>query len=445
MTISGFIKVFDTDISVSSQDYLPLYPINNYRTDDKLPIEFLYPKSHQYYTACAESFLYSKFKIEKNPKKSAPAPSPDTPAKPATPATPAVDPNVIAPGQQFGQQMFSTVHIFINGTCVTYMPQFYAYRGAIEQILSTSATFQNSVLSQELFHRDTAVDLFTPINTGYMKRYNQSLNGKSVEIITRLGDFPFNNIRQLPPGCEIRIRIMRSSPAECLTGSAVDSEDGQFPYSIKYEDMILFMRRYTLDLSVVKYHQEMLHKSKSKRYQYPVTQQAVRSYVLPRGTSNFGEILFNGRVPSRIVVAMVASDAYNGILEKDRLAFQDFGLQQATLNLSGDTKLEQTVRIDPDNKNYLQAYHMLLDALVNDNNGTWIDRDSFTKGLFLLVYQLAPAIENGFTRPLNGQLKLEMVFGKELTAPVQLLILGKFASLIQLDEDMNVFVEHSVI
>lgn len=147
-----------------------------------VPIEFLYNKSYSYYTSPAESYLYSRMKIVKADGSNISAS------------------DIIAPGQQFGLQLFNNIHVFINGTCTTYQPQHFPFRQAIEQLLTTSTAYQKSVLSQELFYRDHEKNMFTNANTGYQKRLSLASSSKSFELITRIGEFPFNCIRQLPPG-----------------------------------------------------------------------------------------------------------------------------------------------------------------------------------------------------------------------------------------------------
>lgn len=109
-----------------------------------------------------------------------------------------------------------------------------------------------------------------------------------------------------------------------MVGAKPDSED-PFPYKIQYEDLILYMKRYTLDPSILALHQSLLAKN-SNRYQYPVYNQSCKSWNVAKDATNFSEILYTGRIPSRIIIAMVASDAYNGTAVKDRLTFEDFGL-----------------------------------------------------------------------------------------------------------------------
>lgn len=206
------LQPWQQDISTVTEDYLKVYPTNAYKSDDQVPIELLYPKSYNYYTSCAESYLYIKFKIVKQNGSDLAAT------------------DVVAPGQQFGQQLFSSVHVFVNGTCTTYQPNFYPFRQGIEQLLTTSSSYQKSVLSQvfnlfsfkyyshcriltyghtlviddicttlqELFYRDVTKNSFTSANTGFKQRFDLSSPSKSVELITRIGEFPFTNIRQLP-------------------------------------------------------------------------------------------------------------------------------------------------------------------------------------------------------------------------------------------------------
>lgn len=214
---------------------------------------------------------------------------------------------------------------------------------------------------------------------------------------------------------------MRSSAKECLVGAKVN-ETNPFPYKIQYEDMVLYVKRYTLDPSVVEYHQDLLRKNLG-RYQYPVFNHSCKSWSIPKEASNFSEILYTGKIPSRIIVVMIASEAYNGSIEKDRLTFEDFGVTSATISLAGDSKFERTINLDTANSNVLEGYHLLLEAIPKVEGGSWIDRKEYMNGAFMLAYQLSPAGTNGVGKLLNGQLKLQLLFKTALTAPVELLVI----------------------
>lgn len=181
------------------------------------------------------------------------------------------------------------------------------------------------------------------------------------------------------------------------------------------------MKRYTLDPSIIKLHQSLLSKN-ANRYQYPIYNQSCKTWNIGKDVTNFSEILYTGRIPSRIIVAMVASDAFNGTAAKDRLTFEDFGLVSSSLSLAGDVKVERTLKLDPANKNVLTAFHQLLDSIPNVEQGLWIDRSDFLNGSFMLAYQLSPAGTSGIGKLLTGQLKLELLFNPKLTQPVELLV-----------------------
>lgn len=83
------------------------------------------------------------------------------------------------------------------------------------------------------------------------------------------------------------------------------------------------------------------------------------------------------------------------------------------------------IKFDPNNDNYLTAYHMMLSAMTNPENGHSLSRKEFIENCFMLVYQLTPTGEGGFSRELNGQLKLQLTFSRPLAAAVRLLAIGK--------------------
>jgi hypothetical protein len=413
-----------SDVSCVSEHYLPCWPISQYKDDNLLPIEFEIPRSPNFYLALSESYIYAKCRILKaNGDKLT-----------------ATDKGV-APGQQFACQMFDTVNVYLNGVGVTHTPSHYQYRAAVEQLLSTSPDYQNSFLGQGLFYRDSASDKFTIAdNTGYHKRLELTKQSKEFEVITKLYENIFESNRMLSPGVSVRVRITRSSPLQCLVGEKVETET-PCPYKIMFDEIVLYAKLYVVNPSLVKFQDGLLSKN---RMQYPVINKSVKAFTIPKSSSNFSETIYVGSVSQKIAFVMTDAKSAAGTLEKDMLNFQNFSVGSVTLSLDGESRHYNQLKFD--SKNYLMAYKMMLDRLKNPESGHSIERTKFADSCFILAYQLSPSGMNGFNPQINSsQLKLELTFNSPLTSAIQLLAIGSFQSLIQVDKQMQIYTENSVI
>jgi hypothetical protein len=432
------------DISIDSEDYLTLYPVSAYRDDNNLPIEFISQRSQQFYSSPVDSFLYVKCKITKADGK------------------PTLATDIVAPSQMFALTMIDAVYVYVNGIQINHSPNNYCYRAAVDQLISTTIDYQDSVLSPELFYRDKIANEFDiEKNEGFKRRFELSKESKSFEMAFPLAENLFEQIRCLPPQCEIRVKIMRSRPEACLVGKKLSSGMSPFPYAIQWESCILYMKRLQVDPSVVKYHESIL--KENGRLNYPVFNTSVRYFSIPKEATSFSEIISLGKIGNRILVFMTAADAHNGSIEKvkifshmfltnfnliflqDKLTFEDFGISSVELSVDGVSKFFKKVEFGT-TKDYLLAYKMLLDARPNKNQPLCIDRSQFGQGNFILAFQLTPLNQGGgYSRVLAGQLKLNLTFHTALTSPISLFVLGKYQSLFQLDENFNTYTDNTII
>jgi hypothetical protein len=289
------------DVSIETEDFLPLYPISAYRDDNNLPIEFLCPRSHQYYSNPSESFLYVKARILKEDGKKCESS------------------DAVAVSQMFSMTCIESVHAYLNGTLVNHTANYYPFRAAVENLLSTSTAYQNTVLSPELFYKDDTPNEFDLTkNNGFKQRFELTKESKSFEMCFPLAENVFQQVKCLPPQIELRLKIQRSKPEICLVGKKLGSMK-PFPYKIDWESIVLYMKRLQVDLSVVKYHESIL--KKNHRFNYPIFNHSVRCFSLPKETTNFTEVLSLGKTGNRIVILMTSAAAVNGDIEKASLPF----------------------------------------------------------------------------------------------------------------------------
>jgi hypothetical protein len=421
----GLFDLWPTDISVVESSFLQSYPITTYKDDNLLPIEFVIPKSHQHYISCNESYIMGECRIVKQD------------------GTKLLEIDQATVGQQFSAQIFDSVNVYLNSVNITHSPQLYPYKAACEQLLSNSPANQASFLSQGLFFRDSKADVFDITkNLNYKNRIDLTKLSTPFEFVCPIYDSIFQQIRMLVPLVEIRIKIMRSSPLQCLVSGNTHSTENPSPYKLVFDNIVLMVKRYVVDPAIMKHHEKLLQ---SNRFQYPVFDTCVKSFTVAKDSTNFVETLFYGKIPQRLVILMQDEKSASGSLSKDRLCFKPHSLGMATLTLDGEQKHSEVMKFNPTHNNYLAAYHSFLEACQNPELGVGTDRKEFTDNCFMLVFQLDAPTVNRFSRQKYGQLKLELVFSKPLSSAIQIFALGKFQNLIQVDNNFNIYVENSII
>jgi hypothetical protein len=92
--------------------------------------------------------------------------------------------------------------------------------------------------------------------------------------------------------------------------------------------------------------------------------------------------------------------------------------------------------------NYISAFQTLYAGAhkIFDNQGNGITREEYANGYTLFVFDLTPDLCLGeHVQPIkNGNVSIECRFGTPLETALNIVVLGEFQSLIEIDANRNV-------
>ena len=92
--------------------------------------------------------------------------------------------------------------------------------------------------------------------------------------------------------------------------------------------------------------------------------------------------------------------------------------------------------------NYISAFQTLYAGAhkIFDNQGNGITREEYANGYTLFVFDLTPDLCLGdHVQPIkNGNMSIECRFGTPLETAINIVVLGEFQSLIEIDANRNV-------
>lgn len=89
----------------------------------------------------------------------------------------------------------------------------------------------------------------------------------------------------------------------------------------------------------------------------PTTRSKIRTYTLPANIVDFNQSdLFQGRVPQRMIVGIVESNAFNGDRVNPPFAFGKYGMQYIKQVILGDEYPYETLELNANNENYMLGY-----------------------------------------------------------------------------------------
>jgi hypothetical protein len=194
--------------------------------------------------------------------------------------------------------------------------------------------------------------------------------------------------------------------------------------------------------------EEMLRKN-NENIIFPLNDAYVGNFVINSGVYNYhNDTLFLGRIPKRIIIGFVTSEAYNGSPTKNPFNFQKFDIQYVRLTKNGVDYPHPPLIIDWDSNQYKQAYHYLCSSVQGDYNDAVLNLtpSEFSQGYTLFSYDMSPDqrgsvdLHNAANKP--SQIKFEIRFKTPPANPIQMIVYFESDTILSFDYKRNVMVTH---
>ncbi len=126
---------------------------------------------------------------------------------------------------------------------------------------------------------------------------------------------------------------------------------------------------------------------------YPFMRTEMRTVSIPAGTfSKTFEDLFQGEVPTRMLVGMVDGDAYNGNYGLNPLRFKHFNVASMGFYVNGEPTPREPYELNFTEGQYLDGLKSLYDVAGKsiENTNIPINRDQYRQGYALIGFEEDP-------------------------------------------------------
>lgn len=315
----------------------------------------------------------------------------------------------------------------------------YAYKALVETLLSFDRGAKESQLQAAGYYKDTpdAIDGAHPItggNTGLATRYGLTKNGQTADFIGPLHADVCQQNRLILNGVEIQIKLWPSPSKFCLM-----SDGDKVEYRIEIVDAVLKVCKVTVAPNVILAHSQLLDSTPAK---YPYERTEIKTYVISKGNFSFkAENLFQGAVPTRMVVFFVKTKSYIGSLKQNPFNFVHEKLNSLAVYLNDESVPAKPLKPDFVNKNYADCYYNLFTHLdqAGHDAGNYITRNDFDSGYTLLMFDLQPSLDRGhFPLIKRGALNIEGTFAESLTENITAFVMAKFPAMFTIDNTRNI-------
>lgn len=337
--------------------------------------------------------------------------------------------------------MTSQIDAYLGGKLVTNSNNTYPYLSAIEKLLTYSKDTFESQFTAELCYMDTPgkMEDLELENLGLVARRNHSKLSRTFTLRGSLHIPILRQERHLLNKVSLKIVLIPNNKKFYLMCPAAKEDD----YKLVIESAKIEMVRLKMNPTLMIEHNKLLQ---TRNAIYPIRRGEIKTFSIPAGSMQATkENLFTGKLPRRLVIAMVDSDAFSGSVVKNPFNFKPFGLTYLCAYIDGERYPTRALQPDFPGKNYMDAFQTIYDGtgMRNDNQSLIFDRDSYANGYTLFIIQLAPGEPDSAAYDLTqrGNVRIEMKFKGPLASTITTIVYAEYDDQLEIDRDRNIFVE----
>ena len=394
------------------------YPLTNVSAGG--PIEFFIPGSTEDYIDVNDISLYIKAKVTKT--SGAPLDVADKVALTNLPIS----------------SLFQDVALTLGENQIEGGQMCYPYLGYFHTLMQFDPKAQQSHMRAQGWYMDEPGKFDIDANAGFIKRQEMISKSHSFELMGPLFLNFFRQSQYLISQTGMRIKLLPSKPEFALCAFA--GKD----FKVVFEDVILYVPRYTLNPSVINGHATGL---KRQNAIYPLLHTEVTTFTIPKGQKSYTkDRLFPDQSPKLLMVALVENEAFNGTMNKNPFHFKHFDLTKIALFHDGMTIKSLTP--DFDNNKYLRSYVHTMRTFnyynTDDSNG--LTPEAFANGSTIYAYDLTAdkAVDATHRQAmLTKNLRLELYFAKDIPTTINVLLYAVYDSEIEITQLRDVITHYN--
>ena len=349
---------------------------------------------------------------------------------------------LVAPINLVLHSLFSQVDVQLQQQLVS-TGQNYGYKAYMETLLEYGSNAKNTQLGAQGFFKDKnqsfdadiVLNVQNILHSGMVDRYVYFMQSKPVELIGPLMADICQQNRFLLNGIEIQIKLWPSKDIFRLF-----TKEENPGYKLEIMDATLKVCKVTPTPALLIGHGNALKESNAL---YPHQKTQLKTFNISKGLYNFMlDDLFQGQVPSRVVVAMVTSKAFNGDYKLNPYNMQHFDISTLGIYVDDESVPGKPLQMNfADGREWMAAYHAMYAGLNRDGQdwGNDIDQNDFFGGSALFVFDLLPGDQPALQK---SNVKIEGIFKEALSENITVIIYAKFPSMLEITEARSVVIRN---
>ena len=418
------VSLFDkpcNNIAYQKLQYVDYRPESQLSSDG--PITFTVPPNGSQYINLKKSYLHLKVKLVNED------------------GSDITELKLIAPINNVLHSLFSQVDVQIQQKLVS-TGQNYGYKAYVETLLEygreakkTQLQAQGFFKDKTLFMDEVKIDPKTILEDGMQERCIIFSKSKVSELIGPLMADICEQNRLIMNGVEVQVKLWPSKDPFRINTALVDQA-----YKMKIVDASLKVCKVTPTPALMVGHANTLKESNAL---YPYQKTQLKTFNIPAGQFSFLlDDLYQGQVPSRLVLGMVTSKAFNGDYKFNPYNAQQFGITTLGVYVNDESVPGKPLQIQRGGKfQWIAAYYAMFTALNRDGQdwGNYIDFNDFGGGYAWFVFDLLPGDQPALNK---ANVKIEAIFQEALEENITVIVYGSFPSMMEITEARSVLLSN---
>ena len=350
---------------------------------------------------------------------------------------------VAVPINSYAHTMWKQCEVKFGNQILSHPQNMYGYKAMIKTLLVKGWESKETQLAAEGYYKDTAGSMDSVViteNKGLLKRSILFSSSKYVDFEAILLEDCLELDRYLLNNIPISIKLVPASSEFVIMAA-----DSTKKYKLDFRNLRLKFSMIKVSPGVILGHAEALTKSNAL---YPFKRVEMMSRTVAIGDSNVNWLnIATKSVPSRLVLGMVTSAAFNGSYSKNPFNFQHFNVGDISLVVNETIVGGQPLSVNFDDtlsRDYVNAYNQMFSATGTEGKdfGNNIRLEEYPEGYTLFCFNLEPFEQPGqyYNLIQTGYVRITLQFRKPLTESVVLVLYSEHLDMFQIDSARNVLV-----
>lgn len=329
--------------------------------------------------------------------------------------------------------IFKGVTVELNGQIVSNT-QFYHYKSYFENLLNYQKARATSLMEIQGFYLDVAGEMDNLEGS----RQSRTVNSRARDLYGKLLPDVFNLNKLLINGVDVKISLELEKNEFCFMNTKTENTP-----RLKINEATLFTRYLTINPSILLAHHKILS---TKNINYNFKRNVIKNFIIPSGinTQNI-ENVFNGQLPTNVLIAFVNNAAFNGDYKENPFNFKLFDLEQIQLNVNGNNLPSHPLTLNASKGLVAQAYHDLYQGLNYQlkDFGLMINESDFCTGFGIFAFDLTPTKRQGIINLTDeGIMKIGVKFSKSLEKPIVMIVYAEFNATFEVTKNKNIITNY---